>query len=292
MTLIRYPTNEYQYYNHVFWTGHLSNVVREGAIMKWLIQFLKEHPDIGNKILLFIPCSDGDITKSSLENVIEIATSNKWTLIVGTVAQRFQDFNKFLFLPQDDGIFDKDLVSFFPDSSMIPWDRRIDKVFWRGACSADYKKGELLRRDVVANLIDYPYADVKLIELWHEDKPIPSHYFAPKVQITKFLNYKYILIIDGNGISSSHTWVFASGAVPIMITNNEFWFKKYLEPYKHYIPIEYNLSDLKEKLDWLRSHDSEAKQIAENARQFAKEVFSSAFQKAHLEKELYRLASE
>ena len=289
MTLIRYPTGAYQYNGPVFWTGDFSNVLKDGAICRWLIQYLNSDTDF-SKILLYIPCSDGDITIASLNEIIIYAENNSSKLVVGTVAQRFQDFSRFLFMPQDDGIFENGIEYYFPTREVIPWDMRKDCVFWRGACSADYKKGELLRRDVVEKLIDYPYADVKLIELWHENKPIPSNYFAPKVSYKNFLKYKYLLIIDGNGISSSHSWIFASGAVPVMITNNTFWFKKYLVPFENYVPIEYNLSDLIEKLDWLRENPKKAQEIAHNARKFAERVFSSDFQKVYLKEELKRLA--
>lgn len=293
MTLIRYPTGAYQYYSPVFWTGEFSNVLKDGAICRWLIQYLnlESHNDTDlSKIFLYIPCSDGDITIASLNELIRYADIASSKLIVGTVAQRFQEFSRFLFMPQDDGIFEHGIEYYFPSKELLPWNMRKDCVFWRGACSADYKKGELLRRDVVAKLIDYQYADVKLIELWHEDKPIPKKYFAPKVSHMHFLEYKYLLIIDGNGISSSHSWIFASGAVPIMITNNEFWFKKYLVPFENYVPIEYDLSDLIEKIEWLRSNGDKAKQIAYNARKFAECIFSSDFQKNYLKEELKRLA--
>jgi hypothetical protein len=291
MTLYRFPNGLYQYTMPVFWTGHYSNAIKDGAIAEWLIEYFNNVCEEKN-VLLYIPCSDGDITCKSLEDVIFYAKENNSKLIVGTVAQRFQDFSNFLFLPQDDGIFNHGLIHYFPENILPPWEHRKEAVFWRGACSADYKNGELLRRDVVANLIDYPYADVKLIELWHEDKPIPKKYFAPKASIDQFMMHKYILIIDGNGISSSHTWVFASGAVPIMITNNEFWFKKYLVPFEHYVPVKYDLSDLIEQIEWLRNHDDKAKQIAINARAFANTVFSSGFQKKYLEDEIQRILKQ
>ncbi len=46
------------------------------------------------------------------------------------------------------------------------------------------------------------------------------------------------------------------------------WFRKYLVPYKHFVPIQHDLSDLVEKIEWCRSHDSECEQIAKNAKVF------------------------
>jgi len=49
------------------------------------------------------------------------------------------------------------------------------------------------------------------------------------------------------------------------------------------VPIKYDLSDLKEKIDWLREHDADAKAIAENALAFSREVFSSEFQRRYID---------
>jgi spore maturation protein CgeB len=77
-----------------------------------------------------------------------------------------------------------------------------------------------------------------------------------------------------------------------MVTHpdNEYWFKKYLKPGFHYVPIKYDLSDLKEKIEWLVNNDTEAKKIAENAMEFARIVFSSEFQHGYLMKEIKRVA--
>ena len=92
-----------------------------------------------------------------------------------------------------------------------------------------------------------------------------------------------VLIVDGNGISSAHSWCFGIGAVPLMITNNDFWFKSLLIPFDNYIPIKYDLSDLEEKIEWVLDHDEEAKQIAIRASNMAYTIFTPEFQKKYLE---------
>ena len=56
----------------------------------------------------------------------------------------------------------------------------------------------------------------------------------------------------------------------------------------HYVPISYDLSDLNEKLEWLVNNDAAAKQIAENAMEFARTVLSAEFQQNYLRNELSR----
>lgn len=48
---------------------------------------------------------------------------------------------------------------------------------------------------------------------------------------------------------------------------NEY-FRDWLKPYVHYIPVEVDLSDLESKVQWALDHDAEAKQIAMNGRRF------------------------
>ena len=66
------------------------------------------------------------------------------------------------------------------------------------------------------------------------------------------------MIIDGNVIASNHMWGFACGCVPFIISNAKCWFTEFLIPHVNYIPIQYDLSDLKEKIEWVINNDSEA----------------------------------
>jgi hypothetical protein len=117
-------------------------------------------------------------------------------------------------------------------------------------------------------------------------------YWSDRVPPEVHANYKYLFIVDGNCIASSHQWIFGSGSVPIMIThpNNEFWFKRYLKPMETYVPIDYSLCDLEEKIQWLVDNDDKARQIAKNALHFAKTILSPGFQRIHLKAEIERVA--
>jgi hypothetical protein len=123
---------------------------------------------------------------------------------------------------------------------------------------------------------------------------IPEHY-GPKCGLDEHFRYKYILIVDGTHIASNHMWVFGSGAVPIMITHpdNDYWFRRFIVPMVHYVPIEYHdLSDLEEKIKWLQEHDFEAKNIMNNAMHLAETVFSPEFQQQYLRDEMHRIVRQ
>ena len=54
------------------------------------------------------------------------------------------------------------------------------------------------------------------------------------------------------------------------MTPTKDYFHDLLVPWEHYVPINTDLSDLREKYEWAESHPLEAKQISENGTRFAR----------------------
>ncbi|MAI14518.1 MAG: hypothetical protein CMM15_10900 [Rhodospirillaceae bacterium] len=89
--------------------------------------------------------------------------------------------------------------------------------------------------------------------------------------------YKYILHLPGHTAAYRLSLeMFYGSVIFIYPSSNYLWFYKMLKPWKHYIPLEEELSkdDLLTKLKWCREHDREAEEIANNAREFAKKYLS------------------
>jgi hypothetical protein len=260
-----------------FWNGIFSCVMQDGYIIRYIEQLLENQ-----NITFLMPQSDGDITSAEFVN-IHIDPQEK--LLVGSVAQRFYDPSlNYVLIPQDDGIFQYGLRHYFWPELLPRWEDRIPMAFWRGSGS---RRNGFLRKDAVLTLQENPAADVKLIDHWlYDTDDIPADCISEEVDYREFTKYKMVLIIDGNGISSAHTWCFGIGAVPIMITNNDFWFKSALIPFGNYIPVKYDLSDLEEKIEWVLENDLEAKQIAERAMEMAYRIFTPEYQRAYLQEQI------
>lgn len=197
-----------------------------------------------------------------------------------------------LLLPLDDDTFNRGLKAVLGGFAQPAWEDRKPQAFWRGGSSGCDRP--MLRHRVMDCVFDHPSADVAFTPGgWPaNDALIPARYFkSSRVDLAEHMKYKYIFIIDGNCIASAHQWVFGSGSVPIMITHpdNDYWFKRYLKPMVNYMPIKYDLSDLQEKLEWLVSHDAEAKEIANQAMYLANTVFTPEFQQAYIDSELARI---
>lgn len=268
------------------WNGGFSIAHSRGPMIRYIQECLVDKPNN----LMVIPCTDGNLRESHMQQFID-ANLEK-TIILGTLGQSFEDSKKYryLYLPLDDGFFDNGIMHYFPEEQRVPWQDRIAKVYWRGGCSGEGGL-ESARVRTVGALIDFPHADVRLNWWWADGKNIPGHYFAGREAHTEFMKYKMNLIIDGNVIASSHMWAFASGAVPILVSNATCWFSPFLIPYVNYIPIKYDLTDLQEKIIWVLEHDEEAETIAKNALEFARTIFSAEFQREYLKEEIERILS-
>jgi len=151
---------------------------------------------------------------------------------------------------------------------------------------------------VVEKLFDVPNTDVRFVPGgWPvNDDVIPTQHFADKSLLgpDAHSRYKYVLIIDGNTQASNGHWGFALGSVPILITHPEsrWWFKTELIPMVNYVPINYDLSDLVEKIEWLVTHDDEARIIAEGALRMSQRVFSPMFQRGYINNRIQQILQQ
>ena len=272
-----------------FWGGYFSTVLQNGYIIQFLSKLFEriqiEYSQ--KKFLFFMPQSDGDILLTEYryllsETYLADLRDAGVKIVIGTVAQRFSSgFREadvdYIFLPQDDHIFQYGLRSHFILENLPKWSDRIPQIFWRGSGSRRVLPGQssFKRRDVVSSLRENPAADVLFVNNWiYPDDQIPEEWISTPITYWHFCNYKMVLIVDGNGISSAHTWCFGIGAVPFLVTNNTFWFSDLLVPFENYIPVRYDLADLDEKIEWVLEHDVEAREIAERASEFAYRVFT------------------
>ena len=87
-------------------------------------------------------------------------------------------------------------------------------------------------------------------------------------------NYKFKYLIDIDGNSNSWPGLFmklCSGSC-ILKVDSEYnfyqWFYKYSKPWIHFVPINSDLSDLYEKLNYLRKNEDIGRRIAQNSEEF------------------------
>lgn len=269
-----------------YWDGGYSRMGVGDAIESYVTESLERQ---GLTYTLLLMKSDGIVSDATGAPALTKEPSLGPQTVVGCLCTRgVRSPRPYVLLPHDDAIFRHGLAAVLSPFPRPAWEDRKPIAFWRGGASGFDRPS--LRVRVARCLANHPHADVRITPWggWENGQEISPDLFAPRCDPSVFLQHKYLLIVDGNCIASNHQWTFGTGAVPILVSHpdNAFWFQRYLTPWVHYIPIRYDLSDLRETLDWLVSHDAEAKAIAEAASRLADMIFSPAFQRAYVDEVL------
>lgn len=104
-------------------------------------------------------------------------------------------------------------------------------------------------------------------------KGVPPNWKRARMELASLLKNKFIMVVDGNAEATSTEWVMASNSVPFMAPPViQTWsLHSWLQPWKHYVPLEPDFSDVSSKLDWAISNPEEAAQIAAEGAAFMKE---------------------
>ena len=177
-----------------------------------------------------------------------------------------------------------------------PWDKKYGKVVWRGSNWMPYKF------ELNKPLSHYPRYYVSMLSSNNSDwldaciTDIDAEYFPVRVywnytscvhrnlsrmDVGDMMKYKYILTMGGtSGTSSSILWKMASSSV-VLYVKSEFidWYDPYLVPWKHYVPIASDFSDLEEKFRMLELHPQLPLGIIKNANEIAELINIYSFKK-------------
>lgn len=93
-----------------------------------------------------------------------------------------------------------------------------------------------------------------------------------------------IINVDGNAAPQTRTFKAVSGDSLLLQQESPFldYFSKQLQPYKHYVPFRHDLSDLLDKISWVRKNEAAALDIIRNAQAFAVENLNGRSVNAYL----------
>jgi hypothetical protein len=279
------------------WAGQFSMCHMNGPILKFLQDQL-------NTIPFAVIQGDGIMCEKNLTLAIfdqnDLEKLSAEYSVIGVLCTRDISHPNTILLPLDDASFEKGVWNSVSDHiQRIPWESKKSISYWRGCLSGG--KAPTLRTRLVWDLHDFPHADAKLTRNLNMDPehmgrllfPEDTRFYDEARSLQEHIQHKYILIVDGNCIASALQWVFASGSVPILITHpgNNWWFSKFLIEGYHYISVDYDLSNLREVIQYLVEHDEYAHDVATHAMEFAKTVLSSEFQHGYLMKEMKQITN-
>lgn len=288
-TFIDHELRVHSTYPCPFWDGFASCAMNNGSIVKYVHEFMSKNKEKNGKACMFFTKQSDEPIPFPLE--LQSLAQNVSARLIGLRLaghENHQNPPGVIFSPQSDMFFDTPIWDYFAPKR-VAWENRIPCAFWRGGVSGHTP----LRLEVVDACCKIPNTDVKFAVGSHKTHNVnpttKPTWFAQNASVDEFCKYKATLHVDGNSISASCTWIFASGCVPIMITRHDWWFKKWLVPWKNYIPVKADLSDLAEHIQWIWDNDDKAKQIAESALKLARDILSPEHQRDYLTSELCRI---
>jgi hypothetical protein len=188
---------------------------------------------------------------------------------------------------------------YYPITEDVPWSDKIETAFFRGAATGRLNNNQRIRLAKVSSEwstkhtnAGSPLLDAGLTS-WNLSDKIDSggfvHYIIPKemeamgitlkkkIPMNEQVCYKYLINIDGHTAPNRTSWILNSGCLMLLVESlyqDHTWTDNNLKPWKHYVPIKADLSDLEEQLLWCKSHDDECKQIVRQAKAFARLYFN------------------
>lgn len=181
----------------------------------------------------------------------------------------------------------------------IPWAERAGKAFWRGSTTgvffsddprAQYPRLRLCqlaaaRPDRIdagfTQIVQYPNQQMgdEIYRYYAE-----SGILKDRVPLIDFIHHRYLIDIDGNTCAWGLMEKLLLGACVFKVESDNFqWYYRRLQPWHHYIPVNADLSDLIDKIDWCEANPDRAAEIAENGRRLALDLDYESQMKGYAE---------
>jgi predicted Zn-dependent protease len=167
------------------------------------------------------------------------------------------------------------------DGQLVPWSERIPRAFWRGATTGQRRGGwrDLQRvqlcliAQTVENLMDVGVSSIVGMPPEMAAEAEAAGIRRPFVLPVDFMKFKYQIDVDGNTNAWAALFQKLYTGSPVLKVESPFgyrqWFYDALKPWRNYVPVAADMSDLIEKIEWLRANDDRARLIGERGRALA-----------------------
>ena len=172
----------------------------------------------------------------------------------------------------DHKIFPKPSINLSSDHTYQDYIMKNPMLVWRGnstgGCTSFQKSSGIAK---------YKINRKHFCEVFDQNKKINAkiatmkrNFMSPRDQH----EYKYILSLEGNDSSSNPRWIFSAKSVSFMPEQHtsELTWHYHIRPWEHYVPFEYDLSDIEQKIEWCEAHPKECYDIIQRANEVFKLV--------------------
>ncbi|RXM29401.1 KDEL motif-containing protein 1 [Acipenser ruthenus] len=159
-----------------------------------------------------------------------------------------------------------DMISVQANTGPV-WEDKNSTAFWRGRDSRRERLELVKLARKHPDLIDAAFTNFFFFK--HNESlygPLVKH-----VSFFDFFKYKYQINIDGTVAAYRLPYLLAGDSV--VLKQDSIYYEHFyndLKPWEHYVPFKRDLSDLLEKIQWVKNHDEEAKKIAKAGQEFAR----------------------
>jgi hypothetical protein len=149
----------------------------------------------------------------------------------------------------------------------------IDKVGWFGNIySPNHNVVEHKTRPLLKKIGD---KNPELFDIVHVNGNMLNNDNPNYLSLPGLIKYKYLIDIGGNGWSGRLKYLLFSKRPLLLVDRNYIeYFYHDLIPYKHYIPVKMDLSDLLEQTNWMITNPEKSLEIANNAFDYAVDNFT------------------
>lgn len=132
------------------------------------------------------------------------------------------------------------------------------------------------------------------VGLWENNATNGLYKLLPFDRVQKdvyYSNYQVALVLGGVG-AAFRTGVHLSTGTAVLLADfvYEEWFTRFMEPNVHYIRVAKDLSNLREKLEWVRDNPEAVKEIGRNGKQFYDKYLSFEASEEFYYELFYKLA--
>jgi hypothetical protein len=167
-------------------------------------------------------------------------------------------------------------------NQQIPWEQKKEMAIWRGGLTDTGFINQVFVSDISScprfilckqSLSSPFFVDAglnwvdKIMELTVQKEGIIKGALSKKDHLLG----KYLPVMDGHMCTyPGFQWRLLSNSVSLKQESDQVqWFYGALKPYTHYIPIQNDMGDLLEKIQWGIEHDQEVREISVQAQDFA-----------------------
>ncbi|XP_041061253.1 protein O-glucosyltransferase 1 isoform X4 [Carcharodon carcharias] len=147
-----------------------------------------------------------------------------------------------------------------------PWEKKVSKGFFRGSRTSSERDPLILLSREEPSLVDAEYTKN---QAWKSEKDTLGKPPAKEISLVDHCKYKYLFNFRGVAASFRFKHLFLCGSLVFHVGNEwlEFFYPQ-LKPWVHYIPVNQDLSNVRELLQFVKDNDRLAREIAERGRQF------------------------